>query len=77
MFSKLRFFFKIFVVRTGSATLKAAWVDWGGDLYSILIDGCVKSSVQVGGHIQRPFFLPLRRLKTETLWGISVLRRVF
>ena len=53
----LTFFLNILVVGTG----------WSGDEQSILIDGCIKSSFQVGGHVQPPFFLPLRYLETDTL----------
>ena len=55
-------------VGAGSATHKAVWGDWGGDVQSIRIDRCVKSSLQVGEQIQPLFFLPLRCLETETLW---------
>ena len=61
-------FLNILAVRLGSGSLKAAWQDWNGDVYSILSNGHGNLRFQVGGQIEPLFFSPLKYLESETLW---------
>ena len=72
---KFRFFSTFYLLEKTKqllTQLEGTGVITYNDIYSILINSCVKTSFQVGGYIQTFFFSPLMYLESETVCVLSI-----